>query len=285
MPWSALHSRLDAAIEQALGRMAAPECPPRLAQAIRNAVVPAGSRRRPLLCYAVAQALGETDPQQTDAAAVALELMHSASLVHDDLPCFDDAPVRRGRPSVHAAFGQAIAVLTGDALILGAIEALTHVPSWDPALTSRMVRMLCASAGAPRGMCAGQAWESEPEVDLDRYHAAKTSTLFEAATCFGAMVTGHDPEPWAPLGRQIGAAYQIADDIRDVADDPGRIGKPVGRDLALDRPNIVRKLGLDEARERWASCIGRALSSIPDCAGRETLVVVVSGILKELEPQ
>jgi geranylgeranyl diphosphate synthase type II len=233
----------------------------------------------------VADALGETQPAVTDAAAASLELIHCASLVHDDLPCFDDAATRRGRPSVHAAFGQAIAVLTGDALILGAMETLTLAEGAEPALVRGLVRRLCVSAGAPLGMCAGQAWESESNIDLERYHAAKTSTLLEAASCFGALVTGYDPEPWIPLGSNIGAAYQIADDIRDVTDDPTQLGKPVGRDRALGRPSMAQSLGVEQSKKRLGEHIARALDSIPPCPGRATLIHRVSTILEELRPR
>ncbi|MEE7477910.1 polyprenyl synthetase family protein, partial [Methylobacterium hispanicum] len=116
--------RIETALEVAVSSAEAPGAPPLLAEAIRYAVFPGGHRIRPRLCLAVARACGDDDPEAADAAAVAIELLHCASLVHDDLPCFDDAPLRRGKPAVHVAYGPALAVLTGDALIVAAFEAL-----------------------------------------------------------------------------------------------------------------------------------------------------------------
>src|ERR1700712_730633 len=123
--------RIEQALLQAIGNVDVPSCPPRLLAAMHHAVFPAGARVRPRLCLAVAAACGEDDPSVTDAAACAIELMHCASLVHDDLPCFDDADLRRGKPTVHKAFGEPLAVLAGDALILLAFQTLgllAHAP-------------------------------------------------------------------------------------------------------------------------------------------------------------
>jgi len=274
-----MKGRIEAALTEALTRMTRTECPPKLAGALHHAVFPGGNRLRPTLCLATAQAIGEQNPTLADAAATALEMLHCASLVHDDLPAFDDSPLRRGRPSVHVAFGEAVAVLAGDALIIGAFETLALSAAATPALLGPLTRVLARAAGAPFGMCGGQAWESEPGVELARYHRAKTASMFEAATMAGAIAAGHDGEPWRELGRYVGEAYQVADDIKDRIGGE-ELGKPSGRDDAKDRPSAVRMLGLDAARDLLTRHARRAAESIPACAGREALVARIDGMLR-----
>src|SRR5690348_6193584 len=147
--------RIEQALEGAMREAEASGAPPRLAAAMRHAVFPGGARIRPRLCLAVARACGAEDFAIPTAAAASIELLHCASLVHDDLPCFDDAPVRRGKPSVHCAFGEPLAVLTGDALIVLAFETLArHSGGRLPELLHCIVR----SVGMPFGIVAGQAW-------------------------------------------------------------------------------------------------------------------------------
>lgn len=275
-----LREHLDRVLDETLARLTAEPCPPLLAAALRWAVFPGGARVRPRLCYAVARALGDAPAEVVDGAAIGLELLHCASLVHDDLPAFDGADLRRGRPTVHRAFGEAIAVLVGDALVIGAFEAAGRVPSLAG---GQLVALLAQASGAPRGMVVGQAWESEPGVDLGRYHRAKTAGLFEAATRAGAIVGGHDPEPWAALGCSIGEAYQIADDILDATSEEEAIGKPTGRDAALDRPSAMRELGLEAASALLQERIERALASIPACPGRAELHTLVLEMLHRMQ--
>lgn len=245
--------------------------PPRLAAALWASVFPGGARLRPRLTLAVAAACGEDSPALTEAAAAAVELMHCASLVHDDLPCFDDAATRRGQPSVHRAFGQPLAVLAGDALIVLAFETLARAAAPVPARLPGLVAILARATGMPGGIVAGQAWECEPAIDLAEYHRAKTGTLFAAATSSGAAAAGHDPEPWRRLGETLGQAYQVADDLRDVAAEPGECGKPVGRDAVLGRMNAAAELGIPGAIGRLEELIGEAVGSIPRCPGAAAL--------------
>src|SRR5215467_5097344 len=134
-------TRIERALNQAVGSAEVPGCPPRLAAAMRAAVFPKGARVRPRLCHAVASACGDDEPEATEAAAAAVELLHCASLVHDDLPCFDDADLRRGRPSVHAAFGEPLAVLAGDALIVLAFQTLARA-SCSPLRMARLINVV-----------------------------------------------------------------------------------------------------------------------------------------------
>lgn len=263
-------SRVRRALARALDRMTGAQCPSRLAEALRYSVLGGGSRVRPRLCVAVAVAHGDPEPQLTDATAVALELLHSASLVHDDLPCFDDAAIRRGRPSLHVTFGEALAVLTGDALIIGAFEEVSSA-SGPPEARLAITTTLARAAGMPRGMVAGQALEAVEGAELERYHHLKTATLFEAATACGALSVGAQADEWRGLGARIGAAYQIADDILDAEGSSGSLGKEVGKDDALGRPSIVRSRGLAASRAKLKAELAAALASIPACAGDEHL--------------
>ncbi len=220
-------SRIERTLHDAIARAEVPGCPPRLAAAMHYAVFPRGARVRPRLCHSVAAACGEDHPAATEAAGAALELLHCASLVHDDLPCFDAADTRRGRPSVHKAFGEPLALLAGDALIVLAFQTLARVRC-APERLSTLMLTVAQSVGVPSGIVAGQAWECETKIDLVHYHRAKTGALFAAATVAGAASAGADAEPWRMVGEKLGEAYQVADDIRDAAADEEEIGKPVG---------------------------------------------------------
>lgn len=277
-------ARIEAALEAAVTGATAPPCPRRLAEAIRYAIFPGGGRVRPGLCLAVARACGDPDPALADACAVAVELLHCASLVQDDLPCFDDATTRRGRPSLHQEFGQEIAILVGDALIVMAFRALAgHVPH-SPAKAAAMLSVLANAAGAPGGIAAGQAWESEPTVDVAAYHHAKTAALFEAAAVTGAIAGEAELEPWRSAGGLLGEAYQVADDLADALGEARRLGKPIHQDGDKQRPSVVAKLGIDGARQRLDDLLARALCSVPDCLGRPEVEAFLSATAARLWP-
>ena len=218
--------RIEQALERAVSRGETQGCPALLAASIRHAVFPGGARIRPQLCIAVAEACNDDEPLLADAAAASIELLHCASLVHDDLPCFDDATMRRGVASVHHQFGERIAVLTGDALIVLAFQTLALGAAQAPARLAPLLGTIASGVGMPFGIVAGQAWECEPQVDLSDYQRAKTGALFAAATVAGAQAAGARAESWREFGERLGEAYQVADDIRDAAADAGEIGKP-----------------------------------------------------------
>jgi len=241
--------------------------PPRLAAAMHHAVFPGGARFRPRLCLAVAQACGAAESPAAQAAAGAIELLHCASLVHDDLPCFDDAGTRRGLPSVHRAHGEPLAVLAGDALIVLAFQTVTLEQRIAAEQRLQLLALLGAATGMPHGIAAGQAWECEADVALAAYQRAKTGALFAAATAAGALVGGEDPVRWRIVGEYIGEAYQVADDIGDVVALPADLGKPAGRDAALGRPNAVGRLGMGAAQRRLRELIEASMASVPECPG------------------
>jgi geranylgeranyl diphosphate synthase type II len=254
--------RTEQALGRAVDRLTADGCPPRLGEAIRYAVFPAGNRLRPQLCLAVADALNAPDPVATDAAATALELLHCASLVQDDLPAFDHADLRRGRPSLYRVFGEGVAILAADALIIGAFDEVGRVAHRIPDRAGLLLRTVSRGVGSPFGAVAGQAWEAEATMDLAEYHRSKTAALFEAVTAAGAIVAGQDPEPWRPVGQWLGRAYQLADDIADEGSD-----RTSGPDGARGRPNAVQEFGATSSAEQLERCIGAAMRAVPDCDG------------------
>ncbi|MCJ2040650.1 polyprenyl synthetase family protein [Methylobacterium sp. J-059] len=263
--------RIERTLDNAVAYAEAPGAPPRLAEAIRYAVFPGGHRIRPRLCLAVAAACGDDDPAAAESAAAAIELLHCASLVHDDLPCFDDAETRRQKPTVHVAFGEPLAVLTGDALIVLAFETLARGAARNPHRLAALVGLVARAVGSPAGIVAGQAWESEEQVALSNYQQAKTGALFAAATVAGAAAAGATPLPWRLLGECLGEAYQVADDLRDVACRQEEIGKPAGRDATLGRPNAALLLGMGGALERLKRLSAEAIEVIPTCPGADAL--------------
>jgi geranylgeranyl diphosphate synthase type II len=263
--------RIEQALTAALESCQHASAPPRLLAAMQAAVFPGGARIRPRLCLAIAAASGDDQPALADAAAAAIELLHCASLVHDDLPCFDDAETRRGRPSVHRAFGERLAVLAGDALIVLAFETLARAGSRSPDRLAALTLTVAHAVGAPRGICAGQAWECEPSAELSGYQRSKTGSLFVAAATAGAQAAGGNPVPWQALGDRLGEAYQVADDIRDAVWTEEELGKPVRRDSALGRPSAVEQFGLEGAVERFDALVANAVTSIPRCSALSML--------------
>jgi geranylgeranyl diphosphate synthase type II len=278
--------RLEQELEQAVAHAAADDCPPLLAQALRHAVFPGGARIRPRLVLAVSNACATgsaTAATKNASAAItfasAVEILHCASLVHDDLPCFDNSALRRGKPSVHAAFGERLAVLAGDALIVLGFEwlALRAVERLAP-----LTGILARCVGGPSGICAGQAWECEQTIDIVRYQRAKTGALFAACTMGGAAAQGYEPFAWQKLGFAIGEAFQVADDLRDVAGSAEKLGKPVHQDEANHAPNFVAELGFDGAMAHFEELLEAARNSIPDCPGREALAQQIEGVSRSL---
>lgn len=272
---------LSTHFEQAAGRGA----PPRLVAAMRHAVFSGGARIRPQLCMAVATACGDEAPELTNAAAVALEFMHCASLVHDDLPAFDDALTRRGQPTVHKAFSEPLALLAGDGLIVMAYRVLLQAGAQHPERLIRLMDNMTSGVGLPHGIVAGQAWECEASADLGQYQRAKTGALFVSATCAGALSCGVAPQPWADLGHSLGEAYQVADDIRDVIADAASLGKPVGQDALHARPSSAQALGLEGAIAHFDRLIAQAAASIPLCSCRDMLRHLVQLEAERLVPK
>ncbi len=279
-----LTSRIQTAVDTAIRTGQSGKAPPQLARALDYAVNPGGARIRPTICLSVAMACGDDRPAVSDAAACAIELIHCASLVHDDMPCFDNAPLRRGKPAVHKAYGEPLALLTGDSLIIMAFEVLARAAATDTERAVTLMRVLGESTGMPGGICAGQGWESEAEIDLGAYHRAKTGALFTAATRMGAAAAGADEAAWTELGARIGEAFQVADDLRDALYDADTLGKPAGQDAINNRPNAVHQLGVRGAIRRLEDILSGAIASIPSCPGEAALCDMVRKTAERLTP-
>ena len=278
-------TRIERSLSASLDRVADAGGPPLLAAAMRHAVFPRGARIRPRLCLAVAAACGEDDPEAAEAAAAAIEFMHCASLIHDDLPCFDNADVRRGRASVHRAFGEPLAVLAGDALIVLSFQTIAWGAAGSPARLPALILAMADASGLPSGIAAGQAWECEPSIDLGQYQRAKTGALFAAATALGAAASGADPKAWRELGERLGEAYQVADDIADVLSGEADLGKPTGQDLALDRPNAALAMGVDGALRHLERLAAAAADAVPPCPGASALKALTLSEARRLLPK
>ncbi|MDG2516480.1 (2E,6E)-farnesyl diphosphate synthase [Lysobacter soli] len=248
--------RADAALQRALPDPHSP--PQRLHAAMRHAVLLGGKRMRPLLVYAAGSAFGAS-VDTLDAPAVAVELIHAYSLVHDDLPAMDDDALRRGQPTVHVAFDEATAVLAGDALQSLAFEVLADA---DVDATTRvaLLRTLARASGAA-GMCGGQALDLAATGNggslsvhaLEELHSLKTGALIRAAVRMGALCGGASAEELAALDRYaaaLGLAFQVRDDILDIEGDSATLGKTAGKDVAQDKATFPALIGLDASRAR-----------------------------------
>jgi geranylgeranyl pyrophosphate synthase len=219
---------------------------PRLIEAMRYSLLGGGKRLRPVLCVWASEASTvPPDPDAVRRAAVSLEMLHTYSLIHDDLPAMDDDDLRRGRPSCHRAFDEATAILAGDTLQTSAFATLAGVE--DAALARDLVAWLARASGH-EGMAAGQQLDLDAtgsdgdEVPVERIHRLKTGALIAAALCMGARLAGSAGPELAPVwaaGQQLGIAFQIADDVLDRTADPARLGKSVGKDLAQGKQTAV----------------------------------------------
>ena len=276
--WSSHHL---AQVEQALSQWVGVDAPAGLGEAMRYAVLDGGKRLRPLLVLAAREAIAAADGPDAalrascnDAAlraACAVELIHAYSLVHDDMPCMDNDVLRRGKPTVHVQFGQAQALLAGDALQALAFELLTPDHSSIPAaIQARLCRLLARAAGSA-GMAGGQAIDlasvgvALSETQLRRMHRLKTGALLQGSVLMGAA-SGHASAPvlagLSAYGAALGLAFQVVDDILDVTADASTLGKTAGKDAAHDKPTYVSLLGLARAQAHAQELCDQALAAL-----------------------
>ena len=243
------------AVEAALQSWVPVDAPAGLGQAMRYGVLDGGKRVRPLLVLAASQAV-HGDRSAAMRAACAVELIHAYSLVHDDMPCMDNDVLRRGKPTVHVQFGEAQAMLAGDAMQALAFEVLTPDEGMAPALQARLCSLLARSAGQA-GMAGGQAIDlasiGQPldEHALRDMHHRKTGALLQASVLMGAACGDATAAQWAALsdyGDALGLAFQVVDDILDVTQASSTLGKTAGKDIHNNKPTYVTVLGLDAAR-------------------------------------
>jgi len=282
------------AVEVALGAWlpAAPACPPLLAEAMRYSLEAGGKRLRPILTLAAADAIvsavgrvegAATSSEQARAlalpAACAIELIHTYSLIHDDLPAMDDDTLRRGRPTLHVVYGDGVAILAGDGLLTEAFALLAREPrSADAALGLRKLRVIerIATAAGALGMVGGQAVDLEaagttdipgrtrPSLDasgLQAMHAMKTGALIRASAVAGAIMAGGTDAQVASIdrfGAEVGLVFQIVDDILDVEGAPEELGKTAGKDAADDKPTYPSLFGLEASRTLASDGVAKA---------------------------
>jgi geranylgeranyl diphosphate synthase type II len=265
---STLRARVEALLQERVGRLDG-RAPPRLLEAMRYSLLDAGKRLRPILCLAFADAAARGSGgggAVAQDAACALEYVHTYSLIHDDLPAMDDDDLRRGRPTSHKVFGEALAILAGDALLTEAFALTAAGP--EP-----VRRALCgelAHAAGAAGMVGGQVFdvaEDRPAelAYLTRLHRMKTGALIRAACRMGALAGGGDPrqvEAAGAYGEAVGLAFQIADDVLDVTATAEQLGKPAGADAAAGRPTYPALLGLEGARRLAAEQVALAQAAL-----------------------
>ena len=250
-----VHARQED-VEHALERWVPEDSPAGLGSVMRYAVLDGGKRLRPLLVMAAADAVSG-DRASALRAAVAVELIHAYSLVHDDMPCMDNDVLRRGKPTVHVKYGEAQAMLAGDAMQALAFEVLTPDSGMSPALMSILVRLLARASGHA-GMAGGQAIDLASvgrkldEASLRDMHRRKTGVLLQASVMMGAACGPVDPIALAALseyGAAVGLAFQVVDDVLDVTQDSVVLGKTAGKDIDQNKPTFVSMLGLEAAQK------------------------------------
>jgi geranylgeranyl diphosphate synthase type II len=289
----AARTRVDEALERYLPRP--PACPGLISDAMRYSLFAGGKRLRPCLTLAAADAVARRSPALRDAqgipsrwddaarhidlampAACAIELIHTYSLIHDDLPAMDNDTLRRGRPTLHVVYGDGIAILTGDGLQAEAFALLAREPAGtEPSLVMRKLRVLQTIGDAARstGLVGGQAIDLQAAGqapghavtldadDLRAMHARKTGALIRASAVSGAIMAGASDELVAAIDQyaaDLGLAFQIVDDILDVEGDPASLGKSTGKDAAGGKPTYPSLFGLGRSRSLAIDCLGRA---------------------------
>ncbi len=251
----------------------APEVPPRLLESMRYSLLAGGKRLRPVLCLSFSDAVARASvaSRVAEDAACALEFIHTYSLVHDDLPSMDDDDLRRGRPTNHKVYGEALATLAGDALLTDAFALVAGGPEPVRRLLCRELAMGAGSAGMVGGQVLDIAEDRPAHIDyLTRMHRMKTGALIRAACRMGALAGGGDEETLAradTYGDSVGLAFQIADDVLDVTATAEEMGKPVGADAAAGRFTFPAVLGLEASKELAARKVAEAIAAVEPLEG------------------
>jgi geranylgeranyl diphosphate synthase type II len=260
-----------AAIEAALEKLLPPEGTPpaSIHRAMRYSVFAGGKRIRPILCLEAARMFAE-DVEGAIHAGCALEFTHTYSLIHDDLPALDNDDLRRGKPTCHKAFGEALAILAGDALLTLAFQTLAAAPI-EPARRVRVISEIATAAGTVGGMVGGQVADLEAErkpadaEELEYIHRSKTAALIRASIVAGAIAGGaahEDVERLRRFGENIGWAFQVVDDILDVEESSAALGKTAGKDQAQQKATYPALYGLEESRAIAADLEAKALAEL-----------------------
>jgi geranylgeranyl pyrophosphate synthase len=280
--------RIDEALDRWLPRP--PGCPAIVCEAMRYSVFAGGKRLRPVLTLAAADAVDPANVDRALAAACAIELIHTYSLIHDDLPAMDNDTLRRGRPTLHTIYGDGVAILAGDGLHAEAFTLLAREPDARPdddELRARKLKVIevVGRAAGPAGMVGGQTIDLQAagqvpgrpvtlEAEaLQSMHARKTGALIRASAVSGALMAGASDALASAIDRyaaEVGLAFQIVDDILDVEGDSAALGKSAGKDAAGDKPTYPRLFGLDRSRRLAADCRVRAHAALAEAGLSES---------------
>lgn len=271
--WRELKAR-SALVDEALDRFLPPAdaYPPVIHQAMRYSLFAGGKRLRPVLVMASAEAVGG-NPQRVLPAACAIELIHTYSLIHDDLPAMDNDDFRRGKPTCHRVYGEAVAILAGDALLTHAFGLLARNAGYCQVPPERVLQVIeeVAAAAGSAGLIGGQVVDTLMEASqvdmptLEYIHRHKTGALYRAAVRAGAILVGATEEQLAALteyAEHLGLAFQIQDDILDVEGDPAKLGKPVGSDQRNRKVTYPFLLGMEVAKARARAAVEAALAAL-----------------------
>jgi len=258
----------DAALERLLP--AADQRPSSIHQAMRHSVFAGGKRLRPILCMEAGRMLAGSLPSGIEDLGAALEMLHTYSLIHDDLPALDNDDLRRGRPTCHKVFGEAIAILAGDALQTQAYEVLSRLRC-SAEFRVRVIEEIARGTGTIEGMIGGQvvdleAEHSQPDLaTLEYIHRSKTAALINASVVSGGLYAGADDEAVGALrgfGQSIGLAFQIVDDVLDVTQTSEQLGKTAGKDTAAEKATYPALFGVDESLRKAGVLVNSALVSL-----------------------
>ena len=278
-------------IDQALEKLLPPagQRPESIHQAMRHSVFAGGKRLRPILCMEAAHMVAGSLPDGVEDLGAALEMLHTYSLIHDDLPALDNDDLRRGRPTCHKVFGDAIAILAGDALQTQAYEVLANLHCPTDARV-QIIAEIARGTGTVEGMIGGQVVDLESErtppdaSTLEYIHRAKTAALITSSLVSGALYAGADDHGVARLrvfGQSVGLAFQIVDDILDVTQTSEQLGKTAGKDTAAEKVTYPSLYGLDESRRRADALVEAAFTAIAPYQERADTLKAVARYLVE----
>ena len=266
--------RTDAALERLLP--AATQPPARIHQAMRHSIFAGGKRLRPILCIEAGRMIAGSVPDGIEELGAALEMLHTYSLIHDDLPALDNDDLRRGRPTCHKAFGEAIAILAGDALQTQAYEVLSRL-SCPAEARVRIIEEIARATGTVDGMIGGQvvdleAEHTKPDLKMLEYiHRSKTAALITASVVSGGLYAGAGEsalEKLRSFGQSVGLAFQIVDDVLDVTQSSEQLGKTAGKDKAAEKATYPALFGVEESLKRADALADSAMAQIASFGGR-----------------
>jgi geranylgeranyl diphosphate synthase type II len=277
----------DAALERLLPPVT--QHPVSIHRAMRHSVFAGGKRLRPILCMEAGRMIAGSLPAGIEELGAALEMLHTYSLIHDDLPALDNDDLRRGRPTCHKVFGEAIAILAGDALQTQAYETLSRLRC-PAAARVRIIEEIARGTGTVDGMIGGQvvdleAEHSKPDLKMLEYiHSAKTAALITASVVSGGLfagANGDEVERLRTFGKSIGLAFQIVDDVLDVTQTSEQLGKTAGKDTAAEKATYPALFGVDESLKKADMLVDKALSSLDGFGSRADTLKALARFLVE----